>query len=76
MMEAQVAIPILPPRPDAITTLLTSDDYLPGAQTLLYSIKVSAARRCHVNLCVLVSVTYALFSRPNHSWFSVVETKV
>jgi hypothetical protein len=34
------AVPIFPPRPDAIVTLLTTDDFLPGAQTLLYSIKV------------------------------------
>ena len=34
------AIPILPPRPDAYATLLTTDDFLPGAQTLLYSIQV------------------------------------
>ena len=30
----------LPPRPTAIATLLTTDDFLPGAQTLLYSVKV------------------------------------
>jgi hypothetical protein len=34
------AVPIFPPRPDAIVTLLTTDDFLSGAQTLLYSIKV------------------------------------
>jgi alpha-N-acetylglucosamine transferase len=60
VMDAQVAIPILPPRPDAIMTLLTSDDFLPGAQTLLYSIKVSAVRRCFVYryVCVCVSVCH------------------
>lgn len=35
------AVALLPPRPDAIVTLLTSDNFLPGAQTLLYSLKVS-----------------------------------
>jgi hypothetical protein len=35
------ATPLFPPRPDAIATLITSDDFLPGAQTLLYSVKVS-----------------------------------
>lgn len=34
------AVPIFPPRPDAIVTLLTTDDFVSGAQTLLYSIKV------------------------------------
>jgi hypothetical protein len=34
------ATPLFPPRPDAIVTMLTSDDFLPGAQTLLYSVKV------------------------------------
>lgn len=34
------AVAVLPPRPDAIMTLLTTDDFLPGAQTLLYSVKV------------------------------------
>lgn len=34
------ATPLFPPRPDAIVTMLTSDDFLPGAQTLLYSLKV------------------------------------
>jgi len=29
-----------PPRPMAIATLLTTDDFLPGTQTLLYSIKI------------------------------------
>jgi hypothetical protein len=36
------AVPLYPPRPDAIMTLLTTDDFLPGAQTLLYSVKVRA----------------------------------
>jgi len=35
------AVAVLPPRPDAIMTLLTTDDFLPGAQTLFYSVKVS-----------------------------------
>ena len=35
------AMPLFPPRPDAIVTMLTSDGFLPGAQTLLYSVKVN-----------------------------------
>jgi len=35
------AAPIFPPRPNAFITLLTTGDFLAGAQTLLYSIKVS-----------------------------------
>jgi len=31
----------LPPRPNAIATLITTDDFLAGAQTLLYSIRKS-----------------------------------
>eukprot|EP00545_Synedropsis_sp_CCMP1620_P007353 CAMPEP_0119003312 /NCGR_PEP_ID=MMETSP1176-20130426/490_1 /TAXON_ID=265551 /ORGANISM="Synedropsis recta cf, Strain CCMP1620" /LENGTH=417 /DNA_ID=CAMNT_0006954901 /DNA_START=18 /DNA_END=1271 /DNA_ORIENTATION=- len=38
------ATPLFPPRPDAIVTMLTSDDFLPGAQTLLYSIKKSLSK--------------------------------
>ena len=34
-------VPLFPPRPDAIVTMLTSDDFLAGAQTLLYSIQVN-----------------------------------
>lgn len=34
------ATPLFPPRPDGIVTMLTSDDFLPGAQALLYSVKV------------------------------------
>ena len=33
------AVAMFPPRPDAIVTLLHSDDFLPGVQTLLYSIR-------------------------------------
>ena len=40
VLEAKVVV-MFPPRPDAIMTLLHSDDYLPGVQTLLYSLKVS-----------------------------------
>lgn len=40
-VQAAEAVAVLPPRPDAIMTLLTTDDFLPGAQTLLYSVKVS-----------------------------------
>lgn len=38
------ATPLFPPRPDAIVTMLTSDEFLPGAQTLLYSAKVNGFR--------------------------------
>lgn len=38
ILDAQ-AVAMFPPRPDAIVTLLHSDDYLPGVQTLLYSIR-------------------------------------
>ena len=34
------AVPIFPPRADAFITYLSTDDFLPGAMTLLYSIKV------------------------------------
>ena len=46
VMDVQVAeaVAVLPPRPDAIMTLLTTDDFLLGVQTLLYSVKVSDAR--------------------------------
>jgi hypothetical protein len=40
VFDAQV-VAMFPPRPDAIMTLLHSDDFLPGVQTLLYSLKVS-----------------------------------
>jgi len=39
------AVPIFPPRPDAFVTFLTSDDFLPGAMTLLYSIKKSMQKK-------------------------------
>lgn len=39
-VELASAVPIFPPRPDAIATLVTTDDFLPGAQTLLYSVQV------------------------------------
>lgn len=38
--EAQ-AVALYPPRPDAIMTLLHAPEFLPGTQTLLYSLKVS-----------------------------------
>ena len=40
--EVQIAeaVAVLPPRPDAIVTFLSTDDFLSGAQTLLYSVKV------------------------------------
>jgi hypothetical protein len=48
------ATPLFPPRPDAIVTMLTSDDFLPGAQTLLYSVKVC----CFIQTCI--TTTYQL----------------
>lgn len=39
VLEASVVVEN-PPRPDAFMTLITSEDDLPGVQTLLYSIKV------------------------------------
>lgn len=47
VMDVQVAeaIAVLPPRPDAIMTLLTTDDFLLGVQTLFYSVKVRDARK-------------------------------
>ena len=35
------AVALYPPRPDAIMTLLHSPEFLPGTQTLMYSLKVS-----------------------------------
>ena len=40
---ATSAVPVFPPRPDAFVTLLTTEDHLPGAQTMLYSLKVRSA---------------------------------
>ena len=34
------AVALYPPRPDAIMTLLYAPEFLPGTQTLLYSLKV------------------------------------
>lgn len=50
--EAQ-AVAMFPPRPDAVMTLLHSPEFLPGTQTLLYSLKVCAcacpcACVCHI----------------------------
>jgi len=39
VVKVATAVPVFPPRPDAIVTLITSDDQLAGAQTLMYSIK-------------------------------------
>ncbi len=36
-----LAVALFPPRPDAIMTLLHSPEFLPGTQTLLYSLKAS-----------------------------------
>ena len=44
VFDAQV-VAMFPPRPDAVMTLLHSNDFLPGVQTLLYSLKVPAKRR-------------------------------
>lgn len=38
MFDAQV-VAMFPPRPDAVMTLLHDDDFLPGVQTLLYSLR-------------------------------------
>lgn len=35
------AVALYPPRPDAVVTLLHTPEFLPGTQTLLYSLKVS-----------------------------------
>ena len=40
VLDAKVVV-MFPPRPDAVITLLHSDDFLPGTQTLLYSLNVS-----------------------------------
>jgi alpha-N-acetylglucosamine transferase len=37
-LSVQVLV-LFPPRPDAIMTLLHNDDYLPGVQTMLYSLR-------------------------------------
>ena len=42
VFEAKV-VAMFPPRPDAIMTILHSEDYLPGVQTLLYSLKKKLA---------------------------------
>jgi alpha-N-acetylglucosamine transferase len=38
VLDAQV-VAMFPPRPDSIMTLLHDDDYLPGVQTMLYSLR-------------------------------------
>jgi glycogenin glucosyltransferase len=59
VMDVQVAeaVAVLPPRPDAIMTLLTTDDFLLGVQTLLYSVKkhLPANRSYPPELVVLVT---------------------
>lgn len=55
-------VAVLPPRPDAIITMLTTDDFLPGAQTLLYSVKVD----------FLIFVLVCMVLRSSHSCFSAV----
>lgn len=47
VVEAQV-VAMFPPRPDAIMTLLHSPEFLPGTQTLLYSLKVRICARAKV----------------------------
>eukprot|EP00542_Grammatophora_oceanica_P020532 CAMPEP_0194046300 /NCGR_PEP_ID=MMETSP0009_2-20130614/20417_1 /TAXON_ID=210454 /ORGANISM="Grammatophora oceanica, Strain CCMP 410" /LENGTH=59 /DNA_ID=CAMNT_0038691527 /DNA_START=7 /DNA_END=183 /DNA_ORIENTATION=- len=39
------AVAVLPPRPDGLITFIHSDDFLPGAQTLLYSVKKSLPKK-------------------------------
>ena len=46
VLDAKV-VAMFPPRPEAIMTLLHSDAFLPGTQTLLYSLKVSELRKEH-----------------------------
>lgn len=54
--DAQV-VAMFPPRPDAITTLLHDDDFLPGVQTLLYSIKKTLSTKQTYAPEVVVLVT-------------------
>mmetsp|Transcript_10063 Transcript_10063/g.15519 ORF Transcript_10063/g.15519 Transcript_10063/m.15519 type:complete len:416 (+) Transcript_10063:108-1355(+) len=65
--ELASAVPIFPPRPDAIMTLLTSDDFLPGAQTLLYSVRKHLPKASQADyppeLVVLVTPTVSKKTR-------------
>jgi hypothetical protein len=58
------ATPLFPPRPDAIVTMLTSDDFLPGAQALLYSVKVC----CFFHTCITTEhqLSVSHFHSPQH----------
>ena len=49
VLEAKV-VAMFPPRPDAIVTLLHSDEFLPGTQTLLYSLKVRCAQETRIEM--------------------------
>ena len=58
VVEAQMvqAVAMFPPRADAIVTLITSDDQLPGAQTLLYTVKKCLGTRLYpCELVVMVT---------------------
>jgi glycogenin glucosyltransferase len=63
-MQVAEAGAVLPPRPDAIITMLTTDDFMPGAQTLLYSVKV----RVH-----FISLSFFMVLRSSHSCFCIVQ---
>jgi glycogenin glucosyltransferase len=63
-VQVTEAVAVLPPRPDAIVTMLTTDDFLPGAQTLMYSVKVHS---------IFFGVFMVPFPGPSHSCFSIVQ---
>jgi len=56
VFDAKV-VPLFPPRPDAIMTLLHSPDFLPGTQTLLYSLKKTLQTRSDYPPEIVVLVT-------------------
>ena len=61
IVEAEVveatAVATFPPKPDAIMTLLHSDSFLPGAQTLLYSVKKHLSNKVAYSPELVVLVT-------------------
>mmetsp|Transcript_12458 Transcript_12458/g.28842 ORF Transcript_12458/g.28842 Transcript_12458/m.28842 type:complete len:418 (+) Transcript_12458:57-1310(+) len=70
------AIPLYPPRPDAFFTLLTSDDFLPGAQTLLYSVKKCLEKKLKYPPELVVLVTPNVSSETRGSLFPVFCTRI
>lgn len=56
VLEAEV-VANFPPRPDAVVTLLHQDDFLPGVQTMLYSLRKTFSFRQTYPPEVLVLVT-------------------